>query len=175
MAFEWYVVHTLSGQEEKTKEALENKIRLEEMGNKIREVIIPTENVSEVKAGKKRITSRKFFPGYMLVEMDLDDETWYFIKNVNGIIGFIGGGKPVPLLEEEVEDIKRQIQDRQKTVKPKILFEKGETVKIKEGPFINFSGSIEEIYPDKGKLRVMITIFGRATPLELEYSQVERT
>ncbi len=175
MAFEWYVIHTLSGQEEKVKETLEKRIQIEEMSDKIRTVLIPTENVSEVKSGKKRITTRKFFPGYILIDMDLDDDVWYFIKNTNGIIGFIGGGKPVPLIAEEVESIQKQIQDRQKTVKPKVLFSKGEGVKIKEGPFVNFSGVVEEIYPDKGKLRVMITIFGRGTPLELEYSQVERT
>jgi len=175
MSFEWYVVHTLSGQEAKVKETLEGKIKLEEMGSKIKEVLIPTENVSEVKSGKKTITSRKFFPGYILINMDMDEETWYFIKNTNGIIGFVGGGKPVPLMEDEVANIQRQIADRQKSVKPKILFEKGENVKIKEGPFINFSGVVQEIDPDKGKLKVMITIFGRTTPLELEYSQVERT
>ena len=175
MALAWYVVHTLSGQEEKVQKSLEYKIKMEEMGDRITQVLIPTENVSEVKAGKKRISERKFFPGYILVEMDLDDDVWYFIKNVNGIIGFVGGGKPVPLVDEEVEDIKRQIEDRKRSVKPKITFEKGEVVKIKEGPFVNFSGTIEEIDPDRGKLRVMITIFGRATPLELEYSQVERT
>jgi len=175
MALAWYVVHTLSGQEEKVKKSLEYKIKMEEMGEKIIQVLIPTENVSEVKDGKKRITERKFFPGYILVEMEMDDDVWYFIKNINGIIGFVGGGKPVPLIDEEVENIKLQIEDRKRSIKPKIAFEKGEVVKIKEGPFVNFSGMIEEIEPDRGKLRVMITIFGRATPLELEYSQVERT
>lgn len=175
MALEWYVVHTLSGQESKVKEVLENQIKIEELGDKITSVLIPTEQVSEVKSGKKRISERKFFPGYILVQMDLDEDLWYFIKNINGIIGFVGGGKPVPLMPEEVDNIVQQIEDRKKSVKPKITFEKGEVVKIKEGPFVNFSGVIEEIDPDRGKLRVMITIFGRATPLELEYSQVERT
>ncbi|MDX9703318.1 MAG: transcription termination/antitermination protein NusG [Candidatus Auribacterota bacterium] len=175
MAFEWYVVHTLSGQESKVKESLEHKIKLEELGGKIKQVLIPTEHVSEVKSGKKRISERKFFPGYILVEMNMDEDVWHFIKNTNGIIGFVGGGKPVPLMPEEVDNIVRQIEDRKKSVKPKITFEKGEVVKIKEGPFVNFSGVIEDIDPDRGKLRVMITIFGRATPLELEYSQVERT
>ncbi|MEW6534926.1 MAG: transcription termination/antitermination protein NusG [Candidatus Auribacterota bacterium] len=175
MALEWYVVHTLSGQEAKVKESMENKIRIEEMGDKIDAILIPSENVSEVKSGKKRISERKFFPGYILVHMELDDDTWYFVKNINGIIGFIGGGKPVPLVQGEVDSIVRQMEDRQKSVRPKIKFEKGETVKIKEGPFVNFSGVIEDIMPERGKLRVMITIFGRATPLELEYSQVERT
>ncbi|MCB1195288.1 transcription termination/antitermination factor NusG, partial [bacterium] len=112
--------------------------------------------------------------GYILVQMDLDEDTWYFIKDTNGIIGFIGGGKPVPLIQDEVDSILQQIEDRKKTVKPKINFEKGEAVKIKEGPFLNFEGVIEEIWPERGKLRVMITIFGRATPIELEYTQVER-
>ncbi len=175
MAFEWYVVHTLSGQESKVQESLEHKIKIEELGDKIRQVLIPTEHVSEVVSGKKRISERKFFPGYILIEMDLDEDLWYFIKNTHGIIGFVGGGKPVPLMPEEVENIVQQIEDRKRSVKPKITFEKGEVVKIKEGPFVNFSGTIEDIDPDRGKLRVMITIFGRATPLELEYSQVERT
>ncbi|MCP5461864.1 MAG: transcription termination/antitermination factor NusG [bacterium] len=174
MALAWYVVHTLSGQEAKVKETLENRIKLEEMQDKITEILIPTENVSEVKSGKKTITTRKFFPGYILVQMDLDEDTWYFIKDTNGIIGFIGGGKPVPLIQDEVDSILQQIEDRKKTVKPKINFEKGEAVKIKEGPFLNFEGVIEEIWPERGKLRVMITIFGRATPIELEYTQVER-
>lgn len=175
MAFEWYVVHTLSGQESKVKEVLENKIKLEEMGDKINDILIPTENVSEVKSGKKRISERKFFPGYILIHMEMTEESWYFVKNTNGIIGFIGGGQPVPLVESEFESIQQQINDRKKSVRPKIKFEKGETVKIKEGPFVNFSGVIEDIMPERGKLKVMITIFGRSTPLELEYSQVERT
>ena len=174
MALEWYVVHTLSGQESKVKETLENHIKLEELQEKIDSILIPTENVSEVKSGKKTISSRKFFPGYILLHMELDDELWYFVKNTNGIIGFIGGGQPVPLVQKEVDSILQQIEDRKKTVKPKINFEKGETVKIKEGPFVNFEGVIDEIWPERGKLRVMITIFGRATPLELEYTQIER-
>lgn len=175
MAFNWYVVHTLSGKETKVRDGLLKMIALEELGSKINEILIPTENVSEVKSGKKKISARKFFPGYVLIEMELDDDLWYFIKNTTGIIGFVGGGKPVPLLPNEVDNIKQQIVDRQKSVKPRIKFEKGESIKIKEGPFANFSGVIDDIDPDRGKLRVMISIFGRATPLELEYSQVEST
>lgn len=170
----WYVVHTLSGQEQKVKDTLESKIRTDEMGDYVSQILIPTENVSEVKAGKKTISKRKFFPGYVLVEMNLTDEVWYFIKNTPGVIGFVGSGKPVPLMEKEVREILSQIEEKKEKVKPKVLFDKGETVKVNDGPFVNFSGVIDEINPDKGKLKVMVSIFGRATPVELEYWQVER-
>lgn len=170
----WYVIHTLSGQEQKVKDTLESKIKTDEMQDFIAQILIPTENVSEVKGGKKTITKRKFYPGYVLVEMALTDEIWYFIKNTPGVIGFVGSGKPVPLLEKEVNEILSQIEEKKEKVKPKVMFDKGETVKVNDGPFVNFSGVIDEVNPEKGKLKVMVSIFGRATPVELEYWQVER-
>jgi transcriptional antiterminator NusG len=171
----WYVVHTLSGQEYKVKEALESKIKLNEMDQLVSKVLIPSENVAEVKSGKKTITARKFFPGYILVEMLLTDETYYFIRQTPGVIGFIGTGTPVPLQEHEVEDILQQIEAKKEKVKPKVLFDVGEMVKITDGPFLNFNGVIDEVNPEKGKLKVLVTIFGRSTPVELEYWQVERS
>lgn len=171
----WYVVHTLSGQEYKVKEALENKIKLNEMEELISRVLIPSEKVAEVKAGKKTISARKFFPGYLLVEMLLTDESYYFMRQTPGVIGFIGSGSPVPLQEHEVKDIIAQIEAKKEKVKPKVLFEIGEMVKITEGPFLNFNGVIDEVSPERGKLKVLVTIFGRSTPVELEYWQLEKS
>lgn len=171
----WYVVHTLSGQEQKVKEQLERRVAMETLQEKISSVLIPIENVSEVRAGKKKITKRKFFPGYILVEMELSEESWYLVKNTPGVIGFVGAGSPVPLQESEIQNILLQIEEKKEKVKPKVVFEKGEIVKVNDGPFVNFTGSVEELDPDRGKLKVSVTIFGRATPVELEYWQVERT
>jgi transcriptional antiterminator NusG len=178
---QWFVLHTLSGQEGKVKESIERRIKQEEMQDYIDEVLIPTEKVSEVKQGRKTTTTRKFYPGYVLVHMSLYDEgknlvdkTWYFTQQTPGIIGFIGGDRPVPLRPEEVENILRQIEEKKEKVKPKVIFEPGETVKITDGPFLNFSGVIEEVDPDRGKLKVSVSIFGRSAPVELEYWQVER-
>jgi transcriptional antiterminator NusG len=178
---QWFVLHTLSGQEGKVKESIERRIKQEEMQDYIDEVLIPTEKVSEVKQGSKTTTTRKFYPGYVLVHMSLYDEgknlvdkTWYFTQQTPGIIGFIGGDRPVPLRPEEVENILRQIEEKKEKVKPKVIFEPGETVKITDGPFLNFSGVIEEVDPDRGKLKVSVSIFGRSAPVELEYWQVER-
>ena len=176
MPLEWYVVHTLSGQEQKVKDTLELMIEGENMQDKVSKVLIPVEKVSEVKSGVKKISTRKFFPGYILVEMDMSDEIWHFIKGVPGIIGFIGSEEhPVPLMKHEVDDILMQMDDQREKVKPKVNFEKGDTVKVNDGPFVNFDGVIDEIDPDKGKLSVMVSIFGRATPVELEYWQVEKS
>ena len=170
----WYVVHTLSGQEYRVKDMLTNTIETENVKDLIFEILIPTENVSEVKAGKKRITTRKFFPGYILVNMVFSENTWGIVKSVPGVIGFVGSGSPVPLKEDEIGSILQQIEDKKEKVKPKVIFEKGETVKVTDGPFVNFAGVVDEIFPDKGKLKVMLSIFGRTTPVELEYWQVER-
>jgi len=175
MAFEWYVLHTLSGQEHKVKESIEARIKQEGMEDVIKQVLVPTENVSEVKGGKKTIRKRKFFPGYILIEMELTNEAWHFINGINGVIGFVGGGKkPVPLKESEIKEILEQLEEKKSKVKPKVSYEIGESVKVTEGPFINFSGVVHEVNPDKGKLKVMVTIFGRETPVELEYWQVEK-
>ena len=181
MEAQWFVIHTLSGQEQKVKESIEKRIKQEEMEEFILQVLIPTEKVAEVKKGKRTTTVRKFFPGYILVHMfllddkgQLMDKPWYFIRDTQGIIGFIGGDRPVPLRKDEVESLLAQIQERGEKVKPKVNYEVGEAVKITEGPFLNCSGVIEEIDPDRGKLKVSVQIFGRNTPVEVEYGQVER-
>jgi transcriptional antiterminator NusG len=178
---QWYVLHTLSGQEARVKESIERRIKQEEMQDYIDEVLIPTEKVSEVKQGKKTTTVRKFYPGYVFVHMQLYGEdrkllekSWNFIQQTPGIISFIGGERPVPLRPEEVDAILRQIEEKKEKVKPKVVFEPGETVKITDGPFLNFNGVIEEVDPERGKLKVSVSIFGRSAPVELEYWQVER-
>jgi len=171
----WYVVHTQTGLEDKVKSSLESKIAAEGLQEQITGIIIPTEQVSEVRSGKKRISHRKFFPGYLLIEMELNDNTYLFVKKSPGVTGFIGlGRKPMPLPPAEVERILKRTKDTEAKPSPKIIFEKGEQVRVTEGPFLNFSGTIEEIHPEKGKIKVSVSIFGRSTPVELEYWQVEK-
>lgn len=171
----WYVVHSQTGIEEKVKASLEKKIAAAGLQEQISSVIIPTEQVSEIRAGKKKITQRKFFPGYLLVEMELSEQTYLFVKNSPGVTGFIGlGRKPVPLPPEEVESILKRTKETAAKPSPKIVFDKGEQVRVNEGPFLNFNGVVEEVYPEKGKVKVSVSIFGRSTPVELEYWQVER-
>ena len=181
MQSQWFVIHTLSGQEQKVKESIEKRIKPEEMGEYIREVLVPMEKVAEVRSGKKTVTARKLYPGYVFVDMVLLDDNkrviekpWYFIRETQGIIGFIGGERPSPTSADEMASIKEQISDSEDHEKPKVNFEVGETVKINDGPFLNFSGVIEEIEPERGKLKVTVNIFGRNTPVELEYWQVEK-
>lgn len=175
MAKKWYVIHAQTGSEEKVKSSIERRVEANNMKDLISRVLIPIEQVSEVKEGKKKISQRKFFPGYMLVEMEMTDETWYLVKNTPGVTGFIGErAKPVALKEEEVQTILKQTEERKVKPAPKVIFEKSESVRVIDGPFTNFNGVIEEINPDKGKLKVSVTIFGRSTPVELEYWQVER-
>ena len=176
MSVEWYVIHTLSGQENKVKDTIETRVKQEGMEEVIKTVLVPTENVSEVKSGKKSIRKRRFFPGYIMVQMEMTNEAWHFINEVNGIIGFISGSqkKPVPLKEQEVNEILEQIEDKKSKVKPKVAFEHGEGVKVTEGPFLNFNGVVHEVNPEKGRLKVMVSIFGRETPIELEYWPVEK-
>lgn len=175
MARCWYVIHTLTGQEEKVRANLLNRLALSNIKDQVAQVLIPTEVVSEVKSGKKKISERKFFPGYILVEMELTDESWYLVKNTPGVTGFISSGsKPTPLLEGEINNILKQSEEKKEKPIPKVTFDKGESVRITEGPFTNFNGNIEEVNPAKGKLKVSVMIFGRPTPVELEYWQVER-
>lgn len=175
MSSNWYVIHTLTGQEDKVKANIESKLQEDILKDRVFQVLIPTEQVSEVKDGKKKISLRKFFPGYVLVQMDLNDEVWYEIRNIPGVTGFIGTKtKPIPLLESEVNHIIKQTEERKEKPTPKVVFEKDDNVKIIEGPFVNFNGTVEEVNPDKGKIKVMVSIFGRATPVVLEYWQVER-
>ena len=181
MRSQWFVIHTLSGQEGKVKESIDKRIKAEEMSDYIKEVLVPMEKVVEVRNNKKTVTSRKLWPGYVFVDMTLLDENgriveqpWYFIKETPGVIGFVGGEPPTPTPSEEVEQIKAQISESEDTERPKVSFDIGETVKINNGPFLNFSGVIEEVEPERGRLKVTVNIFGRNTPVELEYWQVEK-
>ena len=181
MQSQWFVIHTLSGQEQKVKDNIERRLKTEEMTEYVNEVLVPMEKVVEVRGGKKTVTTRKLHPGYVYIEMALLDENrrvldkpWYFIRDTPGIIGFVGGDRPVPVSPEEIATIKDQLAESEDREKPKVHFEVGETVKITDGPFLNFSGVIEEIEPDRGKLKVTVNIFGRNTPVELEYWQVEK-
>jgi len=181
MRSQWFVIHTLSGQEQKVKDSIERRLKAEEMEEYIQEVLVPMEKVAEVRNGKKTVTSRKLYPGYVFIDIALLDENqkliekpWYFIRDTPGIIGFVGGERPTPTPADEIESIKSQIADSEDTERPKVSFDVGETVKINDGPFLNFSGVIEEIDPDKGKLKVTVNVFGRNTPVELEYWKVEK-
>ena len=174
MSKNWYVIHTYSGFEQKVKanlmEQFERSARKEDLG----EIIVPVEDVVEVRKGKKKISSRKFFPGYILINVEMSQDIWYMIKNTAKVSGFLGGGgKPVPLSEEEMKAVEEQIRGETSQPKHKFSFEKGENVRVVDGPFVNFSGTVDEVNQDKGKVRVMVSIFGRATPVELEFPQVE--
>ena len=172
---QWFALHTLSGQENKVKTYIEKFKKAEELDDHIFEVLLPTEIVSEVKAGKKKISQRKFFPGYILVEMELTDNSWYLIKSIQGVTGFVGAGaRPLPLKEDEIKTILKQAEEAKEKLIPKVMFEKGESIRVTDGPFANFNGVVEEANLAKGKIKVMISIFGRATPVELEAWQVEK-
>jgi transcription termination/antitermination protein NusG len=173
--FRWYVVHTYSGYEQKAKLALHERIRQHKMDNMFAEVLIPSENVIELVRGEKKTTSRKFFPGYMLVKMILNDSTWHLVKSTPKITGFVGNAVTPPAVpEEEVSRITNQMQEGTLKPRPKVQFEEGESVRVIDGPFVNFNGVVEEVKPDKGKLRVLVSIFGRSTPVELDFVQVEK-
>jgi len=171
----WYIIHTQTGQELKVKSNLDGKLQ-QGLGTEwISKVLVPTERVAEVRGGKKRISERKFFPGYLLVEMEMTDESWHLVRTTPGVTGFIGyGRKPAPLSDEEVSEIMRQTEERKDKPAPRVTFQKGEGVRVIEGPFTNFSGAIEEVNTTRGKLKVLVSIFGRQTPVELEFWQVER-
>ncbi|MCA9393365.1 MAG: transcription termination/antitermination factor NusG [Candidatus Omnitrophica bacterium] len=171
----WYVVHTQTGSEEKARAGLESKMASTNLKDFVDEIVVPTEQVSEVRSGKKRITSRKFFPGYILIKMEMSKESWYLVKTTPGITGFIGPGrKPTPITEEEVKRILQRTEDTEVKPMPKTTFEIGESIRIAQGPFANFNGSVTDVYPDRGKLKVSVSIFGRSTLVELEYWQVEK-
>ena len=175
MDIKWYVLHTQTGAEERAKAGLERRMASTELKNYINEIVVPTEQVSEIHGGKKRITSRKFFPGYILVKMNMTKESWYLVKTTPGITGFIGAGRrPTPISESEVDSIIRRTADTETKPSPKITFEIGEAVRIAEGPFANFTGSVMEVYPERGKLKVSVSIFGRSTLVELEFWQLEK-
>jgi transcriptional antiterminator NusG len=175
MAKQWYVVHTFSGYEQKVKAALEERVRSMGKAEQFGEVLVPVEKVMELVKGKKKTSSRKFFPGYILVQMELDDETWHVVKETPKVTGFVGGSThPPPVSDEEVKAITQQMEEGAIKPKPRVLFSVGESVKVVDGPFVDFNGIVEEVRPEKGKLRVLISIFGRATPVELDFVQVER-
>ncbi len=175
MAKQWYVVHTFSGYEQKVKAALEERIKTLGKQDKFGEILVPVEKVMELVKGKKKTSSRKFFPGYILVQMELDDDTWHVVKETPKVTGFVGGTtNPAPVSDEEVRMITQQMEEGAVKPKPRVLFSVGESVKVVDGPFVDFNGIVEEVRPDKGKLRVLISIFGRATPVELDFVQVER-
>jgi transcriptional antiterminator NusG len=178
---QWFALHTLSGKEGKVKQYIDRFKTIEELDDEILEVMLPTETVSEVKHGKKSTIVRKLIPGYVFIHMKLYDEAgkvlnkpWYFVKETNGVIGFVGGERPSALKESEIEDIRARVEAATGKETPKVQFVAGEEVKITDGPFLNLTGRIDEIDPDRGKLKVSVSIFGRFTPVELEYWQVER-
>ncbi len=176
MAMAWYVVHTHSGYEQKAKLALEQRVESLNLGEYFEEILVPSEEVVETVKGQKRTSKRKFLPGYMLIRMELNNETWHVVKNTPKITGFLGQAKtPTPVSDEEVLRITQQISEGRTKAVPNVQFERGETVRVIEGPFSNFNGVVEEVRPDKGKLRVLVSIFGRSTPVELDFTQVDQT
>ena len=176
MTKRWYVVHAYSGFEKSVQRALTESIARAAMQEKFGQILVPVEEVVEMKSGQKSISERKFFPGYVLVEMEMDDESWHLVKSTPKVTGFVGGTstKPTPISEKEVAKIMQQIQEGVEKPRPKVLFETGELVRIKDGPFTDFNGNVEEVNYEKSRLRVSVTIFGRATPVELEFGQVEK-
>ncbi len=176
MAKQWYVVHAYSGFEKSVQRALKERIERAGMQDMFGEIMVPVEEVVEMKGGQKSISERKFFPGYVLVQMEMNDATWHLVKSTPKVTGFVGGtpNKPSPISQREVDAILHQIQEGVEKPKPKFTFEVGELVRVIDGPFADFNGSVEEVNYEKSKLRVSVTIFGRATPVELDFSQVER-
>jgi transcriptional antiterminator NusG len=172
----WYVVHAYSGFENQVKKSLEDRIARNSMDSKFGEILVPTEEVVEMKEGVKRRSERKFFPGYVLVEMKMEDDTWHLVKECPKVLGFIGGTKdrPTPITNREAEEILNRIQEGVEKPRPKTLFEVGELVRVIDGPFADFNGAVEEVNYDKSRLRVSVSIFGRSTPVELEFGQVSK-
>jgi transcriptional antiterminator NusG len=177
MSKRWYVVHAYSGFEKSVQRALVDRVNRSGMQDSFGQILVPVEEVIEMRGGQKTVTERKFFPGYVLVEMEMNDESWHLVKSTPKVTGFVGGtaNKPAPISEKEVEKIMQQMQEGVDKPRPKVLFEIGEVVRVKEGPFTDFHGSVEDANYEKNKLRVSVTIFGRATPVELDFAQVEKT
>ena len=176
MAKRWYVVHAYSGFEKQVMRTLKERVALHEMEDRFGEILVPTEEVVEMREGKKRKSERKFYPGYVLVQMEMDDATWHLVKNTPRVLGFIGGtkDKPAPITEKEAEAILRRVESGADKPKPKTLFEPGEIVRVIEGPFADFNGVVEEVDYGKSRVKVAVLIFGRSTPVELEFGQVEK-
>ena len=175
MSLKWYVVHVYSGHEQKVKAALEEKIDTSRNPDKFGEILIPTENIVELVDGKKRESSRKFYPGYILVRMHLDNETWHIVSSTAKVTGFLGGkNKPAPISDREAQEIMDKMQQGKNKPQPKYYFEPGDEVRVVDGPFSNFNGTVEDVSPDKEKVKVLVSIFGRATPVELNFIQVTK-
>jgi transcriptional antiterminator NusG len=176
MALQWYVVHAYSNFEHKVKESLVERVRRAGLQDKFGEILVPTEEVVEMREGQRRKSERKFFPGYVLVQMEMDDETWHLVKEVPKVLGFIGGSsdRPAPITDKEAQAILNRVQEGVDKPRPKVLFEPGEVVRVTEGPFNDFSGVVENVNYEKSKVRVAVQILGRSTPVELDFSQVEK-
>jgi transcriptional antiterminator NusG len=176
MSKRWYVVHVYSGLEKSVQKSLQERIDRSEFSDLFAQILVPSEEVVEIKGGQKSISERRFFPGYVLVEMEMTDDSWHLVKNTPKVTGFIGGtgNRPTPISQKEVDKIMKQMQEGAEKPRPKVLYEVGEMVRVKEGPFADFNGNVEEINYEKSKLRVSVTIFGRATPVELDFHQVEK-
>ena len=176
MSKRWYVVHAYSGFEKSVMRAIQERINRLGMQDKFGQILVPVEEVVEMKGGQKAISERKFFPGYVLCEMEMDDDSWHLVKNTPKVTGFVGGTatRPTPISQKEVDKIMQQMQDGVEKPRPKVLFEPGEVVRVKDGPFTDFNGTVEHVNYEKNRLRVSVTIFGRATPVELEFGQVEK-
>ena len=176
MAMRWYVVHAYSGFENRVKQSLIERVARSGLQDKFGEILVPTEEVVEMREGQKRKSERKFFPGYVLVQMEMDDDTWHLVKEVPKVLGFIGGtsDRPAPITDKEANAILQRVQEGAEKPRPKVLFEPGEVVRVIDGPFNDFNGVVEEVNYEKSKLRVAVLIFGRSTPVELEFGQVEK-
>ena len=176
MAMRWYVVHAYSGFENRVKQSLLERIERSGMQDRFGEIMVPTEEVVEMREGQKRRSERKFFPGYVLVQMEMDDDTWHMVKDVPKVLGFIGGtsDRPAPITDREADAILQRVQEGAEKPRPKVLFEPGEVVRVIDGPFNDFNGVVEEVNYEKSKLRVAVMIFGRSTPVDLDFGQVEK-
>ncbi len=176
MAKRWYVVHAYSGFELRVKRSLEDRIQLLALQHKFGDILVPTEEVLEIRSGQKRKSERKFFPGYVLVNMEMDEETWHLVRHIPKVLGFIGGtsDQPAPITDKEAEAILHRVQEGVDKPRPKVLFEAGEVIRVTQGPFADFNGVVEEVNYEKNRMRVAVLIFGRSTPVDLDFSQVEK-
>ena len=175
MALKWYIIHVYSGFENKVKATLEERIASSQHADKFGEIVVPTEEIVELVKGKRKTSARKFYPGYILVQIDLDDETWHIVNDTAKVTGFLGGrDKPTPLSEDEAALILNRMEAGKLKPQPKYFFEQGDEVRVIDGPFTNFNGTVQDVNPEKGKIKVLVSIFGRSTPVELEFVQVQK-